>query len=167
MDKVKTLRKSDYFHGEPFRLFDDRFIWYISLHSVTPKSDSWGGNNNEEETTKIRIYLNSLCTKFDIQELDTITIKIDVEFIYIGKNGIAEDIEKIGKNEMDKKETLNEDVRSWLCDVVGLEEYEQLFFKQRIDSMDIVKLLTIDYIKEMGISKVGHQIKLLSKIKLL
>ena len=60
---------------------------------------------------------------------------------------------------------MDKTVKSWLYDIVGLPEYEQLFIKQGIDSIDIVKLLSIDDLKSMGICKVGHQIKLFSKIK--
>ena len=48
--------------------------------------------------------------------------------------------------------------------MVRLKEYESIFVSNGIDSMEIVKSLNKDYLKEMGITKIGHQIKLLNAV---
>ena len=59
---------------------------------------------------------------------------------------------------------VHEDVKRWLNDVVRLKEYESIFVSNGIDSMEIVKSLNKDYLKEMGITKIGHQIKFLNAV---
>ena len=58
-------------------------------------------------------------------------------------------------------------LRSWLNYNVKLPEYYDIFIENAIDSLDTVRLLTLDGIKGMGIDKVGHQMKILYAIKVL
>ena len=88
-----------------------------------------------------------------LRKLNELTIKVDMELI------------DTAKDDKDKDDAeLNEDVKRWLDDVVRLNEYESLFKLNGIDSMHIVKSLNKDHLKEMGITKIGHQIKLLNAI---
>ena len=70
------------------------------------------------------------------------------------------------KNQARKFE-LNDNVKRWLNDVVKLKQYESVFIENGIDSMEIVGLINKDHLKEMGITKIGHQIKILNAINCL
>merc|ERR1711879_948971 len=54
---------------------------------------------------------------------------------------------------------LEKAVESWLSDTVKLPQYGVLFAQHGVDGMDVVKAMTADALREMGICKVGHIIK--------
>eukprot|EP01084_Bolivina_argentea_P150652 263065_1 len=56
-----------------------------------------------------------------------------------------------------KKKSMRQDIgiKEWLTDHVELPQYYDLFIKQGIDHLDIVKLITMDILKEMNIKLIG------------
>eukprot|EP01084_Bolivina_argentea_P203086 346899_1 len=58
-----------------------------------------------------------------------------------------------------------EKLKMWLENKVKLKQYFNVFIESGIDDLETVCLLTKDSLKDMGIDKVGHQVKLLSNIK--
>ena len=52
-------------------------------------------------------------------------------------------------------------VRKWLDEEVKLGEYFVLFMNHGFNDLETVMELNEDHLKEMGIDKVGHRIKIL------
>ncbi len=51
-----------------------------------------------------------------------------------------------------------------MYDEVELGELYKIFIENGVNKLSIVKLLTINELKEMGITKIGHTVKLLYEI---
>ena len=96
-----------------------------------------------------------------LKKLNKIAIRIDMELI-----GPDDDILSLSTDAQCKK-ALNEDVKKWLYEDVELNQYEKVFIMNGVDDMDIVKSLKEEHLNKMGISMIGHQIKILNSIELL
>eukprot|EP00484_Ammonia_sp_Unknown_P002633 CAMPEP_0197055342 /NCGR_PEP_ID=MMETSP1384-20130603/63515_1 /TAXON_ID=29189 /ORGANISM="Ammonia sp." /LENGTH=269 /DNA_ID=CAMNT_0042488887 /DNA_START=22 /DNA_END=831 /DNA_ORIENTATION=- len=55
----------------------------------------------------------------------------------------------------------------WLQHIVKLPEYYHLFVENGLDSLDTVQMVTADTLRTIGITKVGHQMKILHQIRVL
>ena len=75
---------------------------------------------------------------------------------------IKQDINK-GQNvtkELSKKEQL----KMWMHKIELLEYYD-IFIKNGVEDLEVVKLLNMDTLNHMNINKIGHKIKLLAEIQ--
>ena len=72
-----------------------------------------------------------------------------------------DDTDNDTKSDNDDKEEL----REWLKDVVKLPQYFQVFIENGIEDLDTVAALDKDTLKQIGIDKVGHQLKILTNAK--
>ena len=57
-----------------------------------------------------------------------------------------------------------EKLRAWLKDTVKLEEYFEMFERNGFDSLDAIKLVTMEVLNMIGIDKIGHKMVLLRHI---
>eukprot|EP01084_Bolivina_argentea_P149831 261702_1 len=105
------------------------------------------------------------CDSVSLSLLHEMSIKIEI-FVVNCKTNYMVSVKEL-KSKHDKNKQLNEDVKSWLCDTVGLKEYCDLFAYHGIDNLKILQSLTKDDIYRMGIDKVGHQAILMHQIQLL
>eukprot|EP01083_Nonionella_stella_P176759 619334_1 len=55
-------------------------------------------------------------------------------------------------------------LKSWLENQVGFPQYYEMFMNNGIEDLSIASMLTMETIKNMGIDKVGHQMKLLRAV---
>ena len=55
-------------------------------------------------------------------------------------------------------------LKSWLENTVGLPQYYEIFIEAGIEDLLTVSLLKMETIKEIGVDKIGHQIKILHQI---
>ena len=70
---------------------------------------------------------------------------------------VNEEVEK-----MDKKAQL---VESWLKDAVKLPQYTALLIENGFDDLEFIKEIKKEHLMEIGINKLGHQLRLLKCIK--
>ena len=54
--------------------------------------------------------------------------------------------------------------KSWLLNEVGLPKYYETFIKNDIDRLSIVELVTMKELNEIGITSIGHRMKILDEI---
>ena len=95
----------------------------------------------------------------------------------LNENSLAEekgnDIEILRKEIGNIKSKLNDkgimqnknELKQWLVNIVQLPEYYDVFIYNGIEDLQTVKLLTISTLKQMGIDKIGHQMKILHKVQ--
>ena len=157
----KYLSNNDDHYGTVPKINDNLLIYlrhfeYDSTHSQIYIKFIQTGNECKYNTIlgqyydKKEPYLTANCliqNLSDLNGLNEITIKVIV--------GIAE--------QKDDKE--KEEFKKWLFDIVGLGQYWQCFIDEGINSLKIVKYLSVDDLWIMGINKIGHQLKLMSYIK--
>ena len=63
------------------------------------------------------------------------------------------------------KRVSNEDImRQWFEKDVGLMEYYKLFIENGFNDLSVVKEIRMEHLKEIGIKKLGHRIKILQEI---
>eukprot|EP01084_Bolivina_argentea_P105251 188414_1 len=60
---------------------------------------------------------------------------------------------------------INDNVKQWLEKEVKLGQYVNLFCLNGFDTLDIIKLITMDTLNQIGIKKVGHKLKILHHVK--
>ena len=65
-------------------------------------------------------------------------------------------------NDMDQKK---QKLKLWLKDKVGLPQYFDIFLKNGIDELSTAVLLDKITLKEIGIDKIGHQMRILNELK--
>ena len=56
-------------------------------------------------------------------------------------------------------------VKQWLENVVRLPQYYDMFINHGFDDLEIVGDMTIDNLKQIGVNKLGHQIKIIKYAK--
>ena len=73
---------------------------------------------------------------------------------------------KTGSASIDMSRIANISFKDWLCDVAKCAEYYDMFINAGFDSMDEMdpQLVTHDVLKEVGIDKIGHRVKILKAI---
>merc|ERR1712176_236268 len=57
------------------------------------------------------------------------------------------------------------ELKDWLEHDLELSEYYQLFIDEGIDDLQTLKLLNYEQLKEIGVKKLGHRLKILQKAK--
>ncbi len=107
-----------------------------------------------------------------VEELDGYTIRLDMELIdvYDSDMNVTNQFVNDMKYNYDYKEVSGleeKEFETWLCDTVRLPVYHSLFVGNGIDKLSIVKLVTIKELNEMGITIIGHRLKILHEIKAL
>ena len=55
-------------------------------------------------------------------------------------------------------------LKAWLRDEVDLEQYFGVFIENGFDSLEEMKMITMDVLNMIGINKIGHKMKLLKYI---
>merc|ERR1711902_341350 len=60
--------------------------------------------------------------------------------------------------------TEKEKMRLWLENDVKLPEYYDVLINNGIDELSVIKLITKDTLKDIGIYKIGHQMKILNQV---
>ena len=92
---------------------------------------------------------------------------IDQELIEL-KDKMNELMDKNEFNRNDdnnKNERNKEELRLWLKNKMDFERYYDLFIKNGIEDLEIVKVLKMEDLKSIGINKLGHRIKIIQHIE--
>eukprot|EP00483_Globobulimina_turgida_P011186 UN11207 len=55
-------------------------------------------------------------------------------------------------------------LKKWLTDEVGLPSYYNIFIENGIEDLEVAKLITMETLKEMQITKIGHKMKIMQKV---
>eukprot|EP01084_Bolivina_argentea_P041849 77255_1 len=80
---------------------------------------------------------------------------------------MKQNINKLCVNNMDdnKSNVQQKEFKTWLENKVQLPQYYDLFINNGIDELSVVSLIDRDTLKDLGISIIGHQIKILDNVK--
>ena len=65
-------------------------------------------------------------------------------------------------NELDKG---NDELMQWLRDTVGLSQYFEVFRDHGFDDLESMKYMTVKTMDQIGITKIGHRLKLMDYIQ--
>ena len=57
-----------------------------------------------------------------------------------------------------------EKLEAWLCDEVRLEQYFEIFVENGFDTLEAMKMVTIDELNQIGIEKLGHKMIIMKHI---
>eukprot|EP01083_Nonionella_stella_P316312 1146337_1 len=135
-----------------------RAEFYDSFDGASFRHRSWGSHAEGKSVLSHKAnVIKALCTK-------EITIKVDISIISesaIGHKNDAKHNCKTGAN------VIKQEVIEWLTDVVHLSQYLDIFKREAIEDLEIVKRLTMDTLTLMGITKIGHQLKILHQIDIM
>eukprot|EP01083_Nonionella_stella_P270765 917031_1 len=96
-----------------------------------------------------------------VDQLDACVIQIDMELldVYNGNLNVTNDFMP------DHYDMVDFELKSWFDEKVQLPQYYQVFVENGIDKLSILKLVTINELNEMKITKIGHRIKILHEIE--
>jgi len=133
--------------------------------------DSNSMNNSRLDALSASI--ESLTSKMDNITTSIQQFKIEQEGNDDNFNNIVADLNNIkkilniNKTDLNQLNDNNKQLKLWLQNECKLGQYFDLFMKNGIEDLFIAKLLTMDTITDIGITKIGHKIKILHQIDIL
>eukprot|EP01084_Bolivina_argentea_P164024 285238_1 len=111
----------------------------------------------EDKFNSISSQINALSSKMNSNTDKIDDLVKDVQFI---KNNISNNI----KNENDTTSE-HDKLRQWLTNTVKLPQYYQMFIDNGVNQLSVLELLDMKSLTEIGVSKIGHRLKILHLIK--
>ena len=72
-----------------------------------------------------------------------------------------------GKQALNKVDSEKEAFRKWMENTLKLPEYTSLFIENGIENLNVVRMLTVTELNQIGISKIGHRMQILRGISIL
>ena len=122
---------------------------------------------NIEENNKMMKQIQENMLKMS-QQLNDLRLIINEEeknneFDNIKKEikAIKNDMNELKNNKINKK---LEEMKNWMNDIVELPEYIDLFIENGLESLDVIKHITMNELTNIGITKLGHKIKITQEI---
>ena len=68
---------------------------------------------------------------------------------------------------MNRKDSQLVAFRKWMENTLKLPEYTALFIENGIENLNVVRMLTVTELNQIGISKIGHRMQILRAISML
>ena len=101
----------------------------------------------------------------NIQQKQNKIDKIQKDLVKIKKKlEIEDDFDNLDDNDIDNKQNDESVLYLWLKDNVKLEEYYDTFIENGLEDMSIITALTEKELDLIGITKIGHKIKIIQEI---
>ena len=80
------------------------------------------------------------------------------------KRGLRE-MQRNQANERNSKEEANEwTLRKWMESEVKLPQYFEMLMENGFEDMESLKDITMEHLREMGIDKIGHRLRLMKSV---
>ena len=78
---------------------------------------------------------------------------------------LRKEIGNIKSKIIDPLQKNRNELKEWITNIVQLPEYYDIFIYNGIEDLSTVKLININTLKQMGVDKIGHQMKILHKVQ--
>eukprot|EP01084_Bolivina_argentea_P133444 235507_1 len=135
-------------------------------------------NVSENDISLMNVRINSLETR--INEIFKMVKKLRNKAENDEKNdgNILNDMKNMKQEMRLLKQTINQNdnkvilskkdkLKKWLTDEVELPLYYDIFIENGIEDLQVAKMITIDTLKEMQITKIGHRMKIMQNVAVL
>eukprot|EP01083_Nonionella_stella_P299706 1019439_1 len=168
----------------------DRCEIKMKTKSYDDTLDIWGDNNDNNDDKDLVMALDTIWDTQQQQPNDALQSVLDDEVKQEAKEASVEVFADIELEQIERKEQESDDfgivittddgsgrqnnddieeeedeVRQWLKEVVHLEQYYSVFVENGFESLDLIQGLTSDIMEfKLGITKIGHRIKLMKCI---
>eukprot|EP01084_Bolivina_argentea_P164079 285311_1 len=133
--------------------------------SFTSTQMDWGSKDESLQLNKLKKYQQAtFCLKFVLLEV------IDKKQKNITKKIMSTVERKYSQSLIIKHEECNiqfNEMSNWLINVVKLGQYLDNFIDSGFEELLTVKWITFDMLKEIGINKIGHRLKIMHSINML
>eukprot|EP01083_Nonionella_stella_P169013 572112_1 len=149
----------------------DRCEIKMKTKSYDDTLDIWGDNNDNNDDKDLVMALDDE-VKQEAKEA-SVEVFADIELEQIERKEQESDDFGIvittddgsGRQNNDDIEEEEDEVKQWLKEVVHLEQYYSVFVENGFESLDLIQGLTSDIMEfKLGITKIGHRIKLMKCI---
>ena len=110
----------------------------------------------QESVKQIAKQMNDLQSKFSEESKNQDTMDIEKEI-----QSLKEEIKMLKE-----KNNINvQEVKNWVTNTVELPQYIDLFIENGLDDINIIKHIGMNELKQIGIDKIGHSIKIMTEIE--
>lgn len=190
-EKMGQALQRDYDPNNVLDEFDNpaqSFAFGKTIETMINAPDASDEKDNDQEEKKDIEYKSDKKLPSQQQAIPVFEIDSDADpmeqgmMILMSKMHKALDIytkaqEEHNKEEIDKKAMVEyehdaldkeqEELKKWLTKTVKLPQYFDTFISNAVDDLDTASLLTTTALEKMGINLIGHQLKIMRKVRML